>query len=212
MNEINVYTLLDKFVAYLLSPDRANKLSSNSIAIYVAGVRSYLQYYDVDIVSAKFKRRVRLPKNHREDEEPLDASDIRKLLLSCNNRRLKAYLLLLGSGGMRTAEALATRLKDYDFWVSPTKIYIRKEYSKTRVARDIYISDEATKFLKEWIDFKYRDRKRNPTPKMSPNDLVFGRMHFTEYVDPRNLYVKISQEFHNLQRTVRVDELKEGMH
>jgi len=45
-----------------------------------------------------------MPKSHREDEEPLDASDIRKILLACNNRRLKTYLLVLASGGMRAVE------------------------------------------------------------------------------------------------------------
>ena len=42
-----------------------------------------------------------MPKMYREDEEALDASDIRKILLGCNNRRLKSYLLVLASGGMR---------------------------------------------------------------------------------------------------------------
>ena len=54
---------------------------------------------------------------------------------------------------MRTSEALAIRIKDLDFSTSPTKVHIRKEYAKTRVARDVYISDEATKYLKQLIDF-----------------------------------------------------------
>jgi hypothetical protein len=45
---------------------------------------------------------------------------------------------------MRSSESLAIRLKDCDFSVSPTKIHIRAEFSKTRVSRDIYISNEAT--------------------------------------------------------------------
>lgn len=210
-NDVNVYVLLDSLVSYLLDTNRLTKLSRNSVGLYVACVRSFLQYHDVEISPSKFKRRVRIPKNHREDEEPLDASDIRRLLLSCNNRRLKSYLLILASGGMRTAEALAIRIKDIDFSVQPTKIHIRKEYSKTRVARDIYVSDEATKFLKEWIQFRYRNRGRNPTPKVAPDDLVFTRSYFRKNVDPRNLYLKISEEFHNLLRTVGMDELKEGM-
>jgi integrase len=44
---------------------------------------------------------------------------------------------------MRAAEALAIRIKDIDFSSSPTRVHIRKEYAKTRVARDVYISDEA---------------------------------------------------------------------
>jgi integrase len=86
-------------------------IASTSIFSYVYAVRSYLLFYDIDINPAKFRRRVRLPKIAREDEEPLDASDIRKILLACNNQRLKAYLLLLASGGMRANEGLAIRYR-----------------------------------------------------------------------------------------------------
>ena len=58
-----------------------------------------------------------MPKVLREKEEPLDVSDIRKILLSCNNRRLKTLLLVLASGAMRVTEALATRNMDLDFTV-----------------------------------------------------------------------------------------------
>jgi len=142
-NEINVYELLDSFIPFLM----ALKLSVKSIRIYLTAVRSYLAYYDIDVIPSKFRRRVKVPKPYREDEEPLDAKDIRKILLSCNNRRLKTYLLILASGGMRTTEALTIRLRDIDFSVNPTKIHIRKEFSKTRASRDIYVSDEATQYL-----------------------------------------------------------------
>jgi integrase len=212
-NEVNVYSLLDNFVSYLISLGR---LSTASITLQVAATRSYLQYYDVDISPTKFKRRVKIPKNHREDEEPIDASDIRKILLSCQNRRLKPYLLILASCGCRTLEALAIRCKDIDFSVTPTKIYIRKEYAKTRVGRDVYISDEATKFLKEWLDWKYRKRQKD-TPMMYPDDLVFSRAKFgkdetqTKQANPIRIYSKIVMEFNNLLKMVKMDERKEGM-
>jgi integrase len=91
------------------------------------------------VIPSKFKRKVKMPKICREDEQPIDAKDIRKILLSCNNRRLKTFILILASGGMRTREGLAIRLKDIDFSVNPTKVHIRKVFTKTRVARDIYI-------------------------------------------------------------------------
>ena len=145
-NEISLYELFDSFIAFLLS----SGLSVPSIRLYDAAIRSYFAYYDIDVIPSKFKRKVRMPKLYREDEQPIDTEDIRKILLSCNNRRLKAYLLVLASGAMRAVEGLAIRLKDIDFTVSPTIIHIRKEYAKTRVAGDIYISDEATNYLKQW--------------------------------------------------------------
>jgi integrase len=146
-NEIDLYGLLDGFVSYLTSL----KLSVKTMILFLSAVRSYLGYYDIDVIPARFKRRVKMPRLLREDEEPIDASDIRKILLACNNRRLKCYLLVLVSGGMRAKEAIAIRLKDIDFSVSPTKIRIRKEVAKTRVARDIYISDEATLYLQHGL-------------------------------------------------------------
>jgi integrase len=214
-NELNVYNLLDNFVSYLISLGR---LSTATITLQVAATRSYLQYYDIDISPTKFKRRVKMPKNHREDEEPIDGADIRKILLSCQNRRLKPYLLVLASCGCRTLEALAIRCKDIDFSVSPTKIHIRKEYAKTRVGRDVYISDEATKFLKEWLEWKYRIREKQ-TPVMYGDDLVFSKAKFgrdetqneDKQVNPTRLYTKIVQEFNSLLKIVRMDERKEGM-
>jgi integrase len=204
-NEINVYELFDGFVAFLVS----TRLSIPTIRLHVAAIRSYLAYHDIDVLPSKFKRKVRMPKLYREDEEPIDAEDIRKILLACNNRRLKSYLLTLASGAMRAMEALAIRVKDCDFSISPTKVHIRKEYSKTRVARDIYISDEATKYLKQWIDWKYRDKGDERTKKKDPNDLIFGVYNTVNEPNPRNLYPKVLGEFERLLAVVGLDERKE---
>jgi integrase len=201
--EFDIYVVLDEFVSYLV--DETRNITSASVKLYISAVRSYLAYYDVDVISSKFKRKVKMPKSYREDEEPLDVSDIRKILLSCNNRRLKTYLLVLASGGMRAVEALAIRLRDIDFTVSPTKIHIRKEYSKTKTARDIYISDEATQYLKQWINWKY-DNEERPRKK-DDDDLVFT-VYRTK--SPTILYVKVITEFEKLLSVVGLDERKEG--
>ncbi len=202
-DKINVYELFEGFISYLLKI-RAG-ITPKSISLYVTALRSYFAYYDIDVIPSKFKRKVRMPKIYREDEEPLDTSDIRKILLSCNNRRLKVFLLVLASGGMRAGEALAIRNVDLDFLVSPTKVHIRKEYSKTRVARDVYISAEATYFLKQWLDWKYKnpDRER----KFNQEDLVFTVYQSRK---PHSLYIKIWREFERLLKTVEMDGKKEG--
>jgi integrase len=202
-NELDVYVILDEFVSHLVDPTL--KLTLSSIKLCMAAIRSYLAYYDIDIIPSKFKRKVKMPKMYREDEEPLDASDIRKILLSCSNRRLKTYLLVLASGGMRAVEALAIRLKDIDFSVSPTKIHIRKEYSKTKTARDIYISDEATQYLKQWINWKYNNEDR---PRIKDDDDLVFTVYKTRA--PTTLYVKVLSEFEKLLSVVGLDERKEG--
>ena len=208
--EIDVYLLLDYFVSY------PRKLSPATITLYISAVKSYLQYYDVDISIIKFKRRVKLPKNHTRKEEPIDANDIREILKSCNNIRIKAVLYVLASGGMRITEALAIRNKDIFFDTNPTyptKIRIRAEYAKTRSERFVYISNEATKFLKEWLDFKYRDRrdKKRIPPKL-PDDIIFsGKAFVKNEQKPRALYIKVLQQFHRILKALKMDEKKDGM-
>ncbi len=202
-NKINIYELFEGFISYLL--ETRVGMAPKSISFYVTAIRSYFAYYDIDVIPSKFRRKVRMPKIYREDEEPIDGSDIRKILLSCNNRRLKTLILVLATGGMRVGEALATRNMDLDFSVSPTKIHIRKEYSKTRVARDVYISEEGTNYLKQWLDWKYKnpDRER----KFKPEDLVFT---VYQSKNPLGLYTKIWHEFDKLLKIVNMDEKKEG--
>lgn len=201
-NRVNVYELFEGFVSYVLGTKP--NITPNSLSLYITALKSYFAYYDIDVISFKFKRKVKMPKPYREDEQALDVSDIRKILLACNNRRLRAYLLVLGSGGMRAVEGLAIRLKDTDFSANPTKLHIRKEYTKTKVARDIYISDEATRYLKHWIDWKYNNKERPRTP--SSEDLVFTLHNST---NPNVIYIKIYMEFQKLLAIAGLDHRKE---
>jgi hypothetical protein len=75
-HQIDVYTLLNEFVSYL--DEVQPKLYNSTIKLNVAVVRSFIEFFDVDIVTSKFRRRVKLAKNYREDEQPLDVIDIRK--------------------------------------------------------------------------------------------------------------------------------------
>ncbi|MGH9984427.1 MAG: tyrosine-type recombinase/integrase [Nitrososphaeraceae archaeon] len=187
--QIKVYELLDNFVAYLTQ----RNISIPSVKLYVAAVRSYLEYNEIDIVFSKFRRRVKMPKHYRDEEQPIDTQDIRKLLLKCNNRRLKAYILLLASSGVRTIEAASLRVQDIDFKESPTKITVRKEFSKTRRARIVYCSDEATEYLQQLLNWKYRNNKE--TAKSS--DLVFS-VYFVENAKPKDIYFRLIVEFEKL--------------
>ncbi len=90
---MDVYELLDEFLTYILEQkngnDETTTISPKTIKAYLAGIKSYFTWMDIDIVPAKFKQRVKMPKIFREDEEAIDASDIREILLHTNNRRLK---------------------------------------------------------------------------------------------------------------------------
>ena len=80
-------------------------------------------------------------------------------------------------------------------------IHIRAEYVKTRVGRDIYISDEATQYLKQWLDWKYRERGLNP------DDLVFNVSNVES--KPETLYVKLEIEFIKVLKIAGLDDMKQ---
>jgi hypothetical protein len=109
---------------------------------------------------------------------------------------------------LREIEALAIRNRDIYFDVTPTKIHIRKEYAKTHVARDIYISDEATKELRDWIDWKYRT-ETGKTKKT--DDLVFAvSPRRTKDYDPNLMYANIEREFIKTLELAGFTERKEN--
>ncbi|HZD35281.1 MAG TPA: tyrosine-type recombinase/integrase [Nitrososphaeraceae archaeon] len=192
--QLDIYDLLDQFVSYLLR----YHVAIPTLKLYVASIRSYLSYFDIDIVTSKFKRRVKIPKYFRDEEQPIDVSDIRTLLIKCTNKRLKAYLLLLASSGLRTIEAASLRLQDIDFSSSPTRITVRKEYSKTRRSRTVYCSDEATEFLQNFLN-----QIEEEGGKKNPNDCVFSV--YKGHTDPKLIYFKMLHQFEKLQKAIGGD-------
>lgn len=207
---IDVYKFLDGFVAFI----QTKKLSQSSINQYLIGVKSYLQFHDVDIVPYKFKKRVTVPKVPREEELAIDQNDIRTILQQCHNRRLKAYLLVLASSGVRATEACSLRLCDIDFNENPTKIHIRAQYTKTKHSRNVYISDEATQYLKNWVEHRHSlilDKTRKIDKKISES-LVFQVFNANNRnVTPLTIYNKLVQQFHNLLDTTDFGQRKDGM-
>ncbi|MGC1931943.1 MAG: tyrosine-type recombinase/integrase [Candidatus Nitrosopolaris sp.] len=72
--------------------------------------------------------------------------------------RLFPYSLLAGTG-MRAVEALSTRLSDYDFNSKPARVFLSGQYTKTKVDRFVFLTDEIVWQLKDWLEYKYRRRR-----------------------------------------------------
>ncbi len=208
-DKIDVYDLLDRFVSYLVSI----KLSRSSIHQYLTGIRSYFLYYDIDIVNSKFKRRVTMPKTVQEEEQALDQDDIRNILLKCNNRRLKTYILVLASSGLRATEACAIRLCDIDFQHNPTRLHVRGEYTKTKVSRDIYISDEASRYLKDWIEYTFKidvDQTKNINGPMAEYLVFQVHKNAVSSIAPIAIYRKLLSQFHIVLKSAGLGDRKES--
>jgi hypothetical protein len=54
-NKLNIYTILDEFVPYLVHTTL--KLTSSSVKLCIAAVRFYLAYYDIDVIPQNLEER-----------------------------------------------------------------------------------------------------------------------------------------------------------
>jgi len=82
--------------------------------IIVVEFSSAIDYHDVDINPRKFELKVKLPKSIRKNKEALSKEDVTDILNACSDIRLKTYVMLLASIGMRAQEAQSLRIRDFD--------------------------------------------------------------------------------------------------
>jgi integrase len=210
--EIDIYVILDDFIDYLRHRidiyNGNTKLSEKTQSFYVAGVKSYLEYYDVEISSKKLRNKVTMPKIYRRKKETLNQKKIRNMLIACNNDRLKVFILVLASGGTRSMETLAIRNRDVYFEELPAKLHIIAENTKTKQDRDVYISDEAFQALRKFVESKYKDKFENIKSKF-PHGLVFSSWR-TEKIEPSGIYGVLHKQFASLLRKIEMAQRKDG--
>lgn len=177
------YNTVNEYVHYL---KYNHNLSPLSLKQEVVTVKNLLEYSDIEISPRKFKLKVKLPKIIRKTKQALSKEDIINILNSCEIR-LKTFVMLLASTGMRAGEALSIRIKDLDLDSNPVKVQLRGEVTKTKVDRTIFLTDEASKQLKAWIGYKHRARRvchsdtvsgkcttSMRTPENDEGDLIFA--------------------------------------
>jgi len=117
-------------------------------------------------------------------------------------------VILLAATGMRATEALSIRIKDIDFNSNPAKLFVRGEFTKTKVDRTIFLTEELTQQLKSWLDYKHRTRRvcyqdkqtgktitEYRTPDKKDTDLVFAVYQDRNMPNPDQLYYDLSRSF-----------------
>lgn len=218
----NIYQLLADYVSYLINKVDKNgyKLSNVSVKQCASTVRNFLEYYDIEINPRKFKLKIKFPRIVREHKEAITKEEIVKILETCSKFKLKCYLLFLAATGCRAGEACSIRLKDIDF--KNSKVNIRGEFTKTKVGRYVFLTEELKDYLKKWLQQKYRERRvyienRKVKPIVKEDDLVFsssfsydGKNYNTntkisEINNIDNIYTTLVTEFNKIE-----DQLKIG--
>jgi integrase len=180
---VDIYDLLSSYVSWLKSrtnEDSSKLLSNVTIKNKVITVKNFLEFFDIPIYPQKFKLRVKIPRTVNQYKEALSREDIIRILEVCENYKLKTYIICLAVTGCRATEMCSLRLKDIDW--DNNKINIRGEFTKTKVGRYCFITNECKEFLKIWIEHKYRKRRlrinnignRWVIPNRKGEDLVFS--------------------------------------
>jgi integrase len=197
------YVLYDVLNDYCIFLQNNYNIASVTFRDRIITVKNFLEYHDIEISPKKFKLKVRFPKTIFRHKEAIDKTDIIKILNGCSDLRLKTYVMLLASTGLRATEALSIRVKDLDIISEPAKLIIRGEYTKTKVDRYVFLTKEVKEQIKIWLDYKYRKRRicykdketersitEYRTPEKKPYGLIFS-INQTDKSKPELLYVNL---------------------
>ena len=142
-----IYIFLSNFVSFL------DDKSPRTIQCYFGFIRSYLRSQGIKTNVEDIKEFVKFPSVLKVRRKPLTKDIIQKLLDNSKENRKALYLTLLSSG-MRLGEALSLRKKDFDFTKEPVMVSIKASLTKTREARETYISNEAKKLVSDLVKDK----------------------------------------------------------
>jgi hypothetical protein len=108
--------------------------------------------------------------------------------------------MFLAATGARATEALAVRLQDINLKSTPTIVFFRAEYTKTKQDRTTFLTDELKGQLRTWIDYKYREYRscyynkdhksisEQIKPVKRPTDYIFAVYH-KDGKNPKLLYM-----------------------
>lgn len=167
--KFDVYAILRDFVIFLDKLD----YKSQTIKSRLAAIKGYLRYLGLKIYTEDCKQIIKIPKQIKEREIPLTKDLILRVLRNVPPR-MQTVILVLASSGMRIGELVQLKLSDIDLTITPTKIQLRAQITKTKQARETFISTEATTALKDYLSmtFGWSEHKDN---SHLDDVIIFGR-------------------------------------
>ncbi|MGC9307834.1 MAG: tyrosine-type recombinase/integrase [Thermoplasmatota archaeon] len=146
------YTLIDTFVGDLLYRDK----SPQTVRVYVAGVRKFFEANDIFIYPRELNARVEMPKPKTRSHDRIPTEEELKLVFNVLDLRGRALMAVLVSSGMRIGAARKITLRDVHFDEEITWVNLRASYTKGKNPRIVFISDEATAVLRQYIESEKR--------------------------------------------------------
>lgn len=198
--KIDIYALLREFVVY---QDKIGN-TAKTIKSHMSGVNGYLRFLGLKINSDDYKHLVKTPKVRRTYEKPITKDMIVRLLHN-SPPKLQTAIIMAVATGMRLGEMAHLKLSDIDFTVTPTKIRLRADTTKTRQTRETFLTAEATQILKDYLtrSFGWNENDKNTYLQ---NILILGKTKQRGKKDPIKSNEIIYAEFslqHSLQTHVK---------
>lgn len=157
---------LDKFVRFMSKDHDDIQVNthatfkgkaSRSIKLYFGTVKTYLRIvHGVKVTNEDIKDYVIFPKHRKEARKAISLDSLKLLFGKCDPERRALYYVLISSG-MRLGEGLSLKKSNFHIKETPIRISILADDTKTREARETYISAEAWERVKTVWDKKTDD-------------------------------------------------------
>ncbi len=144
--KVDVYRTIDDFIGYL---DK-RKDSASTIITYVAWVKKYLVYRDIDINPYRFKEKVSMPKKLIVRDAELNMQQASRIL-QILPMKVRILCILEMTTLRRPHELVRLRVRDFDFTTRPTTIIIPANLSKNRVEGVTFTTTECSELLTDYI-------------------------------------------------------------
>lgn len=127
----------------------SSDLSPKTRGIYKSVVLSWLGENHV-YMPAQMARRVKAG-GRPQTRDRLPTNQELRRILSHADLQMQAFILMTSSSGMRPGEALSITWDDVD--LERGHIFIPAEITKTKEARDVFVSTECMEVLSEWREY-----------------------------------------------------------
>jgi len=186
--KFDVYKIFNEFVVF---QDKLG-LRPRSIHLSLNAAKSFLRHCGIKIYSEDFKHSVRMPKKYNVQETPITKEIIVRLLRNVSPK-LQAVILVAVSTGMRVGELVQFTISDIDFESEPVKIRLRAEITKTRTAREVFLTHECVIALKDYLKRYHRWDERSLS--MKSKKTVFGRTSMSKNPIKDNSLLKLAPCF-----------------
>jgi integrase len=125
----------------------------------------------VVIDPVRFRAKVVMPRVEDPDDRAPTLEELRGIL-SWGKMRTKTLIIVMATSGMRLGEAKALKIGNIEFDSRPRRITLSpKVAKKTGKGRTVYITDEATEYLKRYLEernnvdplgFSFRSKSTRP--------------------------------------------------